>query len=73
MASVSHRSPAVTCSRGRCVISSAKNTWRSSLIFISTNISEIEKIEAKEILLWVKERIFQKNALPFKGKARNYR
>jgi len=37
------------------------------------NISEIEKIAAKEILLWVKERIFQKNALPFKGKAGNYR
>ncbi|AKP83105.1 hypothetical protein ACN002_0407 [Escherichia coli] len=37
------------------------------------NIPEIEKIAAKEILLWVYERIFQKNALPFKGKARNYR
>lgn len=32
------------------------------------NISEIEKIPAKEILLWVKERTFQKNALPFKGR-----
>lgn len=31
------------------------------------NISEIEKIAAKEILLWVYERTFQKNALPFKG------
>jgi len=37
------------------------------------NISEIEKIAAKEILLWGYERTFQKNALPFKRKARNYR
>lgn len=53
------------------------NIWRSSLILISTlmNYEYIgnRKIPAKEILLWVKERTFQKNALPFKGKARNYR